>query len=123
MMARQSYQVDGKHRFWGGLTVEAVGGGPGLIQALYDGADRLGVEVRYGTKATGLLLDGLGAVRGVACRGPDGFFEVAARSVVLASGGFEANPEWRTRYLGPGWDLARVRGTRHNTGDGPNEEP
>ena len=118
MMARQSYQVDGKHRFWGGLTVEAVGGGPGLIQALYDGADRLGVEVRYGTKATGLLLDGLGAIRGVACRGPDGFFDVAARSVVLASGGFEANPEWRTRYLGPGWDLARVRGTRHNTGDG-----
>ena len=38
--------------------------------------------------------------------------------MVLASGGFEANPEWRTRYLGPGWELAHVRGTRHNTGDG-----
>jgi tricarballylate dehydrogenase len=37
---------------------------------------------------------------------------------VLASGGFESNPEWRTRYLGPGWDLAKVRGTRFNTGDG-----
>jgi tricarballylate dehydrogenase len=37
---------------------------------------------------------------------------------VLASGGFEANNEWRTRYLGPGWDLAKVRGTRFNTGDG-----
>jgi len=37
---------------------------------------------------------------------------------VLASGGFEANAEWRTRYLGPGWDLAKVRGTRFNTGDG-----
>jgi tricarballylate dehydrogenase len=37
---------------------------------------------------------------------------------VLAAGGFEANPAWRTRYLGPGWDLARVRGTRFNTGDG-----
>ena len=24
----------------------------------------------------------------------------------------------RTRYLGPGWDLAKVRGTRFNTGDG-----
>src|SRR3546814_6468964 len=24
----------------------------------------------------------------------------------------------RVRYLGPGWDLCRVRGTRHNTGDG-----
>jgi tricarballylate dehydrogenase len=118
MLARQSYQVAGKHRFWGGLSVEAVGGGPGLIQALYEGTERLGVEVRYGTKAMGLLLDGRGAVRGVTCRGADGFFEVTTRSVVLASGGFEANTEWRTRYLGPGWDLARVRGTRHNTGDG-----
>ena len=37
---------------------------------------------------------------------------------MLACGGFEANTEWRTRYLGPGWDLAKVRGTRFNTGDG-----
>ena len=34
------------------------------------------------------------------------------------AGGFQANAEWRTRYLGPGWDLAKVRGTRFNTGDG-----
>jgi tricarballylate dehydrogenase len=40
------------------------------------------------------------------------------KAVVLAAGGFESNPEWRTRYLGPGWDLAKVRGTRFNTGDG-----
>ena len=32
--------------------------------------------------------------------------------------GLRINPEWRVRYLGQGWDLARVRGTRHNTGDG-----
>jgi tricarballylate dehydrogenase len=37
---------------------------------------------------------------------------------VLACGGFEANAEWRTRYLGAGWDLAKVRGSRFNTGDG-----
>jgi tricarballylate dehydrogenase len=37
--------------------------------------------------------------------------------VVLAAGGFQANTEWRTRYLGPGWELAKVRGTRFNTGD------
>jgi tricarballylate dehydrogenase len=37
---------------------------------------------------------------------------------VLAAGGFQSNAEWRTRYLGPGWDLAKVRGTRFNTGDG-----
>jgi tricarballylate dehydrogenase len=38
--------------------------------------------------------------------------------VVLACGGFEANPEWRARYLGRPWDHAKVRGTRYNTGDG-----
>ena len=43
--------------------------------------------------------------------------EVHAKSVVLAGGGFQANPEMRARYLGPGWELAKVRGTRFNTGD------
>ena len=41
-----------------------------------------------------------------------------AGAVVLACGGFEANAAWRARYLGPGWDLAKVRGTRFNQGDG-----
>jgi tricarballylate dehydrogenase len=38
--------------------------------------------------------------------------------VILACGGFEANAEMRARYLGPNWDLAKVRGTRYNTGQG-----
>ena len=37
---------------------------------------------------------------------------------MLACGGFEANSDWRTRYMGPGWDLVKVRGTRHNMGAG-----
>jgi len=118
MFNRQSYRVGGVHRFWGGLHVEAVGGGPGLVQMLYDRAAAAGIEVRYGTGARRLLLDDRGAIRGLVARDGEGFAEIAAGAVVLACGGFEANPEWRTRYLGPGWELARVRGTRHNTGDG-----
>jgi tricarballylate dehydrogenase len=118
MFGRQSYKVGDRHRFWGGLNVEAVGGGPGLVQALYDRAAALGIEVRYGSGATALLLDERGAIRGLRCRDERGFHELPATAVVLGCGGFEANPEWRTRYLGPGWELARVRGTRHNTGDG-----
>ncbi len=118
MLARQSYKVGDRHRFWGGLAVEAVGGGPGLVEALYQRAEQLGVEIRYDVKASRLLLDDHGRVRAIAARDADGFHEVACRAVVLASGGFEANPEWRARYLGPDWELARVRGTRHNTGDG-----
>lgn len=37
--------------------------------------------------------------------------------MVLGAGGFEANPQMRAAYLGPGWDLALVRGTPHNTGE------
>ncbi|MEL6292430.1 MAG: FAD-binding protein, partial [Pseudomonadota bacterium] len=68
-------------------------------------------------RALELLSDGF-AITGVKVRTSDAIVNVHARSVVLAAGGFQANPEWRTRYLGPGWDIAKVRGTRYNTGDG-----
>src|SRR6266567_8241471 len=118
MFARQSYQVEGKHQFWGGLNVEAVGGGPGLVEMLLDRAAKVGIDVRYGHGAWRLLTDSAAAVTGVVARAAGGLVEIPARAVVLACGGFEANPEMRTRYLGPNWDLARVRGTRHNTGEG-----
>ena len=114
---RQAFKIDGKFRFWGGLTVESVGGGSGLVAMLTDAAQKRGVGIRYRTRAIGLLYDG-GGVEGVRVREEGALRELRARSVVLASGGFEANPEWRTRYLGPGWDLAKVRGSRFNTGDG-----
>ena len=118
MFSRQSYKVGDRHHFWGGLTVEAVGGGPGLVEALFERAAKVGVEVRYGVAGHRLIQDASGRVIGVATRSAAGAGEIPCRAVVIASGGFEANPEWRTRYLGPNWDLARVRGTRHNVGEG-----
>jgi len=118
MFGRQSFKVDGKHHFYGGVNIEAVGGGYGLVEALIKRAEKLGVEIRYGTELRELLQDRSGAVTGVRVKGPEGYQEIAARAVVLACGGFEANPEMRVRYLGPGWELCRVRGTRHNTGGG-----
>src|SRR5713226_6730243 len=114
---RQAFKIDGKFKFWGGLTVEAVGGGPGLIKMLTDAATKRGIEIRYQTRALSLLFDGV-RVNGVRIRHDGAESELTAKSVVLACGGFESNSEWRTRYLGPGWDLAKVRGTRFNTGDG-----
>src|SRR5213593_2104842 len=114
---RQAFKIEGKFKFWGGLTVEAVGGGPGLIQMLTDAATKRGIEIRYRTRALSLLYDGV-RVSGVRIRHDDVESELPSKSVVLACGGFESNSEWRTRYLGPGWDLAKVRGTRFNTGDG-----
>jgi len=80
-------------------------------------AQRDGVEIRYGTGATDLMFDGV-AIRGVRAKSSEGVSEINGRAVVLACGGFEANAEWRARYLGPGWELAKVRGTRFNVGDG-----
>jgi tricarballylate dehydrogenase len=118
MYGRQSFFVDGKHHFYGGVNIEAVGGGWGLVDSLFKQAAKLGVDVRYETGLRSLLQDQTGAISGVRAKGPNGFEEFKAKAVVLACGGFEANPEMRTRYLGPGWELCRVRGTRHNTGDG-----
>jgi tricarballylate dehydrogenase len=114
---RQAFKVEGRFRFWGGLTVEAWGGGPGLVKALFAAAAKAGIEVAYEARAKDLLVDDDG-VHGVRVRHLGRTAEVRAKAVVLACGGFEANAEWRTRYLGPGWDLAKVRGTRFNTGDG-----
>jgi len=114
---RQAFKIGDKTRFWGGLTVEATGGGPGLVAAEHEAARRNGIAIHYRTRALSLLLDERRVI-GVHVRQGERSFDIAAKSVVLASGGFQANAEWRTRYLGPGWDLAKVRGTRFNTGDG-----
>jgi tricarballylate dehydrogenase len=117
MFGRQAYKVDGRFRFWGGLVLEAVGGGPGLVEMQYEAAARAGIDVRFEAKATRLLVDQRGVVVGVEVRTPGATETITAAAVVLAAGGFEANPEMRTRYLGRNWDLARVRGTPYNTGD------
>ncbi len=114
---RQAFKVDGRFKFWGGLTVEASGGGPGLVEAHKKAADANGIRIFYGARAMSLM-HGDDGVHGLNVRYEGKSRTLRCKAVVLAAGGFESNPEWRTRYLGPGWDLAKVRGTRFNTGDG-----
>ena len=114
---RQSGLVNGKRKFFGNMPIEVSGGGAGLVQYLDAAAKKAGIEVFYETRATSLMYDSE-RVAGVRARKKGKVAEFHARSVVLACGGFEANPEWRTRYLGPGWELAKVRGSRFNVGDG-----
>jgi len=114
---RQSALVDGKRKFFGRLPIEVSGGGAGLVQALDRAVAKADIAVHYGTRAVALIHDGE-RVGGVRAKHDGKLAEYRARCVVLACGGFEANPEWRARYLGPGWELAKVRGTRFNVGDG-----
>ena len=114
---RQSAIVNGKRKYFGNMPIEVNGGGAGLVQYLDAAVKKAGIEVFYETRATSLLYDGE-RVSGVRAQRKGKAAEFGAKSVVLASGGFEANPEMRTRYLGPGWELAKVRGSRFNVGDG-----
>ena len=114
---RQAYEVDGKFTFWGGLTLEASGGGPGLVDALMKTVARNGIDILFEARVLSLHYDEQ-KVFGVRLKRHGRAEDMYAKAVVLACGGFEANAEWRARYLGPGWDLAKVRGSRFNTGDG-----
>jgi len=115
---RQAFKDGDKYRFWGGLVVEAVGAGKGLSDQQFDVCERKGIEIRYSTQGVNLLQDDSGRVSGLRVLGPEGFEDIAGNSVVLASGGFEANAEMRCRYIGPGWEMVKVRGVPYNTGDG-----
>ena len=117
MYSRQAFKHEGKFVFWGGLALEAWGGGPGLVEGLFKAAEERQIQVVYEAHGEALIADDDG-VHGVVAKVDGKTTRIPAKAVVLACGGFEANAEMRTRYLGPGWDLAKVRGTRFNTGAG-----
>jgi len=114
---RQSSKVDGRMKFWGGLPCIVWGGGAGLIDALHARAAKEGIRTLYDTPAVGLVRDA-NRITGITVLHRGELREIRAKAVVLACGGFEANSEMRARYLGTNWDLAKVRGTRFNTGAG-----
>jgi succinate dehydrogenase/fumarate reductase flavoprotein subunit len=114
---RQAYKVDGRYKFWGGMSLKTEDGGKGLIQDHQTVARKYGVEIYYSTPARRLVTNDTGGITGVFVvhRGVQTLMRT--KSVILAAGGFEANPRMRSQFLGPGWDLAHVRGTPFNTGD------
>jgi len=124
---RQAYEVGGRVKFWGGLALKTEDGGKGLVGDLWAAARELGVEVVFETAAKRLVTDvETGRVRVVAVSHCDrdgdanGRWverEIRVGAVILAAGGFEANPRLRAQYLGPNWDMAFVRGTPYNTGE------
>ncbi len=94
-----------------------MGGGKALVNAYYRSAERLGVAIRYDTAVDRLELDEGRFVAAFA-----GERRIAARSCVVASGGFESNRDWLRQAWGrdargeyPAEQFL-IRGTRFNTG-------
>ena len=113
IFSRQSFLKDGKHIFWGGLTLASENEGLGLFNQELKAYLALGGLINYESPVTKILFENSEVV-GVLVNNKS----IEADSVILASGGFEANDELRKLYIGKDWGAAKVRGTPHNTGDG-----
>jgi len=94
-----------------------LGGGKALVNAYYRSAERMGVQVRYDSPVDRIELAGERFVAAFS-----GVERIAARSCVVAAGGFESNREWLREAWGQNalgeWpaDNFLIRGTRYNTG-------
>lgn len=92
-----------------------LGGGKSLVNAYYRSAAALGVEVKYDAPVTHLAFDDDRVVR-IDYKQGDQVRHVSPKSVVVASGGFQANIEWLTRAWGPAARNFLIRGTPYNRG-------
>jgi fumarate reductase flavoprotein subunit len=96
---------------------QCTGGGAALVAALADQARELGAEIRLGTRVLELAVED-GAVRGVRVNRS----AVRAAAVVIATGGFGANPGLLREYFpaalahGPRW--TNYFGSPTSRGDG-----
>lgn len=116
-----SAAVPGNGRFrWhhGSSFIHSKDGGAGLVEMWHGILKNKGVEVRFETAAVRLLTNEKGHLYGVVAQNFEGLTEIHCKGLVLAAGGFSANPAMRAQFLGSGWDLGKVRGSKYNTGDG-----
>ena len=90
-----------------------LGGGKAMMNAYYETASRLGVEIAYETEVSELKMCD-GGFLSACCNG--GRREIQAKALVVASGGFEANIPWLKEYWGDAADNFIIRGTKHNQG-------
>jgi len=95
-----------------------IGGGLALVNALLEAANKRGIKILYNHKAVRLLWNEKMEVVGVRVLTPQGLKDFKARGgVILTYGGFHANQDYVTAYMGG--DVARMpyRGSPYNTGD------
>jgi tricarballylate dehydrogenase len=92
-----------------------LGGGKALLNAYYETARRLGVEVVYDAEVRELEIDAGEFHAAHVLRGGE-LQRIAARAVVVAAGGFEANLDWLKQYWGTAAENFVIRGTPYNQG-------
>jgi tricarballylate dehydrogenase len=103
----------------GPARIQPVGGGRAVVEKLLAAAKGAGVKVRYEHEARSLVMTN-GRVSGIAIQQNGGTATMDADAVVLASGGFQANPSMMRAYFGAAAETLKLisPGTRFDTGDG-----
>jgi tricarballylate dehydrogenase len=91
------------------------GGGKAMMNTFFAKAEELGVDIVYDAEVTALeIKDGHCTGASVSIDGKT--HQISFRSVVVASGGFEANIEWLKEGWGEAAENFLIRGTPYNTG-------
>jgi len=93
-----------------------LGGGKSMMNAYYRYAEKLGARVLYDAEVIGLdIQDGRFRSATVRMNGKD-TVHITAKTVVVAAGGLQSNPEWLRQAWGPPADNFLIRGTPYDTG-------
>lgn len=92
-----------------------LGGGRAMLNALYRTAEALGVDVFYDVPVTSLSIED-GTFLSASVNHGGKAYQLRARTLVAAAGGFESNIEWMREYWGEAADNFLIRGTPHNRG-------
>ncbi|MBI2366280.1 MAG: FAD-dependent tricarballylate dehydrogenase TcuA [Deltaproteobacteria bacterium] len=100
-----------------GAADQVDGQGKALAEILRRAVAARNIKIHHETEAYGLILESE-RIRGARVKTAAGNSEIRSQAVILAAGGFQANPEMVTRYLGPGGNHLVLRGSPYNTGDG-----
>lgn len=89
-----------------------------LVRVLKEQAEKRGIEIRYNSPATEVLADESGRVCGVKVKDASGEYTIDTSAVILATGGFESNPEMIAKYDNPGLANIHLAPSQGNMGDG-----
>ncbi len=92
-----------------------IGGGKALANIYYNRLDELGVGVLYSSEVENIIIKD-GSFQSLVVGFDGKKVEIGARSLVVCSGGFEANREWLHSIWGNASESFHIRGTKHNKG-------
>ena len=100
----------------GRTNIFQLGGGKAVINSYYQTAKAKGVEVWYDSMLEDIEISGT-TFKAAKVRRNNRIETIKAKTIIFASGGFEANIEWHKRYWGDAAENFIIRGTPYNQGN------